>query len=430
MTNFVDVDNYSSDIPSVDATSCFETVNMSSSTKNGIIDDGGYEFGSYDEDEHSDDEDEHSDDEDGHSEMRTKSTDQNTIAIPPNDITVENSLSKELMKLSVNDRTAIEEEIHGVAGDTEETPEFLASCLHKFDNELMTLKNSMRRFEKRKQTQQMENSDVDSSRTHGDEDFLRNVIRISPDYEEEEEEDSTDSTMRTSGDESELKRSCYVNDPKVRLRFVRAERYDSKKAAKRFVKFLKFTQELYGNFVADRPIQLSDLKTREEKRALANVSFQFLPFRDRSGRRVFVAVGTCGYDIEPKLRIKVMWYMYWIASEDTESQRKGVIVIGWPSEDNIWEQSLRSSIKNHEGVYQNKVFNGLPMRVAGVHSCFDDHPIYKIVISLFYFALDPYLKAKFKVHTGKRLLICRIELHVVVFMNFMPVPIYNCPVLL
>ena len=362
------------------------------------------------------------DDDDDLSELSMESTQKKLIAIPPNDITVENSLSKELMKLSVNDRTAIEEEIHGVECDTEETHEFLASCLHKFDQELMTLKNSTRRLDKLNRTQQIENNndgDASPTSTHIDEDVLRNVMPIAPKYAEKQEDvastpstisSSTANTRIASGDDNtESKRSCYVNDPMVRLRFLRAERYDPKKAAIRFVKFLKFSQELYGDFVADRPIQLSDLKTREEKRALTNVSFQFLPFRDRSGRRVFAAVGTCGYDIEPKLRNKVLWYMCWIASEDIESQRKGVVIVGWPSEEKIWEQSLRSSLVNYEGVYQRKCINGLPMRIAGVHTCLrDNRPVYKIISSLFYFALTPYLKTKYKVHMGKRLLlICR-----------------------
>ena len=403
MAHFKEIDNISRDIPGVGETWEFETVGRYRSS-NKITD-------VYDCE---------SDADDDLSELSMKSTHKNLIAIPPNDITVENSLSKELMKLSVNDRTAIEEEIHGVESDTEETPEFLASCLHKFDQELMTMKNSIRRLEKLKRTQRIENDNyVDSSSsTHVDEDVLRNVIPITPEYKEEQEDEaSTASTISSSkkdtgiasGDDNiESKRSCYVNDPMVRLRFLRAERYDPKKAATRFIKFLKFSQELYGDFVADRPVQLSDLKTREEKRALTNVSFQFLPFRDRSGRRVFVSVGTCGYDIETKLRVKVFWYMCWVASEDIESQRKGLVIVGWPSEDKIWEQSLRSSLVNNEGVYQVKTFNGLPMRIAGVHSCFQDRPVYKIISSLFYFALTPYLKTKYKVHMGKRLLlICR-----------------------
>ena len=352
------------------------------------------------------------------------------IAEPPKGITVDNSISEALMNLSINDRNAIEEEVHGIVKDPEETPEFTSWCLREFDKELESVKNSKKRLRK---------LEMD-----GQADVLRNVIRTTQDFSSTGESSSdsestvgTDSPMYSPSDQSsdtygrslkypnkQSKRACYVNQNNVRLRFVRAERYDCKQAVKRFVNFLVFAQELYGDFVADRPIQLSDLKTRKEKWALSNVSFQFLPFRDRSGRRVFVSVGSCGYDIEPLTRIKILWYMYWIASEDIESQRKGVVIIGWPSdsiinqsddetnsnggwggsddsEDNVWEESLRQNLVVREGVYQVKALDGLPLRIAALHLCFEDRPIYRLLNSLFHFSMNPYLKARYKVHIGK-----------------------------
>ena len=55
--------------------------------------------------------------------------------------------------------------------------------------------------------------------------------------------------------------------------------------------FLKFTSELFGDFVAERPIQIFDFDTKKEQITLQNSRLQYLPFRDRSGRRVFVGVG-------------------------------------------------------------------------------------------------------------------------------------------
>ena len=63
------------------------------------------------------------------------------IAHPPSHFTVENTLSKELLKLSLNDRNAIEEEIHGVrCGAAEETPELLDRSLREFDSKLIARK--------------------------------------------------------------------------------------------------------------------------------------------------------------------------------------------------------------------------------------------------------------------------------------------------
>ncbi len=364
------------------------------------------------------------------------SLDPEIMALPPPDETVDTSISEALMKLSLNDRNAIEEEVHGIVRDAEETPDFLEWCLREFDKELMTVKNCKNRFRRIER--------------EGIQDVLKNVIRTTHGFADLEGSSHSESSTGTNntldspshsvdlmGNENEespiedSKSSCYVNDPNVRLRFVRAEQYDCKKAARRFVNFLEFGQDLFGDFVADRPIRLSDLSTRKEKWALSNVSFQFLPFRDRSGRRVFVSVGTCGYDIEPVPRIKALWYMYWIASEDIESQQKGVVMIGWPSDSvipqsdddtnsgtdtsadtdlNIWEGGLREKMVNREGIYQVKALDGLPLRIAALHMCFEDRPIYRILNSLFHFTMNPYLKSRYKVHIGKQNGLCCSEI--------------------
>mmetsp|Transcript_9759 Transcript_9759/g.23622 ORF Transcript_9759/g.23622 Transcript_9759/m.23622 type:complete len:683 (-) Transcript_9759:58-2106(-) len=396
------------------------------------------------------------DDDDDLSRMSMTSTEMNAIAVPPTNQTVEDSLSQELMKLSMNDRQAVEEEIHGVhcMCNFNETPEFLRQKLHEFDIELNAIKNSERRRRKRaraRRQQQQSKKNGGGSFSGGDEDVLRNVIGIRDFLKVVDEEENTECTVETAQsrssfgsiatafpegmevDESELKkRSCWVNDPAVRLRFLRCELFFTKKAVKRFVTFLDFAQELYGDFIADRPMRLSDMKTREEKRAMANMQFHVLPFRDRSGRRVFVSVGSCGYDVEPRMRIKILWYMIWIASEDIETQRKGLVIIGWPCdeiisgsmsnnpmseddtrssdgsamggmEDSAWERNLRPNIANMEGIYQVKAVDGLPIRIAALHFCIQNRPIYRILNSLFYFTLDSTYKSRYKVHIGEPL---------------------------
>merc|ERR1719162_476077 len=70
------------------------------------------------------------------------------MATPPSDTTVENSLSKGLLMLSITDRNAVEEEIHGVRclGVTKETPDLLHRSLQEFDRELLSIKNSSSRI--------------------------------------------------------------------------------------------------------------------------------------------------------------------------------------------------------------------------------------------------------------------------------------------
>ena len=392
--------------------------------------------------------------EDNEANIDMSSTLLRATAVPPPNITVEDSLSMELMKLSMNDRQAMEEEVHGVycMCTADETPEYLSEKLRDFDIALNEFRNSEKRLRKMERIRlQREANDCKEGRdpnTNYEEDFdvLRNVIRITDDMKMVDEEESTKCTMETTasrsslcsittdfpddlgGDEKEArKKSCWVNDPDVRLRFLRSELFDAERAVMRFVVFLDFAQELYGDFIADRPMRLSDINTWEEKRVMARIQFRILPFRDRSGRRVFVSVGTCGYDVEPSLRIKILWYMFWIASEDIETQRKGLVIVGWPcneiisgdsgnipmSEDDTkccdgeggntsaWEHSLRPGIANIEGVYQVKAIDGLPIRIAALHFCLQNRPVYRILNALFFFALNSSYKSRYKVHIGK-----------------------------
>lgn len=154
---------------------------------------------------------------------------------------VENLLSKELLQLSLKDRTAIQEEIHGVKClAPEETPELLEASLSEL---AMALKND---------------------------DFIpphkKQAYRKSQQYVD-----------------------TYVNEKDFRLRFLRFTLFDAKKAAEKIVKFLDLALELFGDFALKRAVRLTDFDTRD-LRYLREGEFQFLPFRDRSGRRIMTVM--------------------------------------------------------------------------------------------------------------------------------------------
>ena len=285
------------------------------------------------------------------------------LADPPSHFTVEKSLSEELLKLSFKDRSAIEEEIHGVScGAAEETPELLERSLLEFDSELIARKES------------------DPKKY-----LLRNVISIS--------------SFETNGS------NCYLNNPEVRLRFLRCECFVVKKAVERFVNFLVFTSELFGDFVAERPIQVSDFNTKKEELALRNSRHQYLPFRDRSGRRVLVGVGACGYDLGVVLQYKLTLYLHWVVSEDVETQQKGFVMIAWPfseGEDGktSWEKSIRPGMKNKLRIYHEKIHKSMPVRLTSIQQCYKDTPFNRALSVLYFFGLDSHCRSIYKVHYG------------------------------
>jgi hypothetical protein len=173
-------------------------------------------------------------------------------SIDPNEI--DQILSRELSKLDVQDRESISEEIHGVRClAIPETPELLATSLSKLSEELDQI-SSKTAFDK---------SQVIATRT-----------------------------------------TTYVNTPDFRLRFLRAELFDAKKAAVRMVNFLELVMEIFEGReeLLQRPLKLSDLK-KHELAILHAGNFQLLPFRDRSGRRIFTAVMNLGIAVDFRLSV-------------------------------------------------------------------------------------------------------------------------------
>ncbi len=174
-------------------------------------------------------------------------------------------ISAEQNKLSYNDRNLINEEIHGVACNAkEESPEMLQYSLSKLSSELENLILEDWRNNATTSTSALSASFLLCRRDYGE--------------------------------------GTYVNTASFRLRFLRAENFDVRKAAIRLMKFLNLVLELFGAYALHRPIKVTDFK-RNELKALQSGWIQVLPFRDRSGRRLFIWTGQLGMQYEPHLRV-------------------------------------------------------------------------------------------------------------------------------
>jgi hypothetical protein len=140
-------------------------------------------------------------------------------------------LAKEMNQMSLKERGQAYEDIHGVDEVIKETPEFLAERLQALDRELQLIPNK-------------------------------------PAY-----------------DQAETICYEYVNDPKFRLMFLRADCFHPEKAAIRLVKFMEGKLKYFGPEALGRPIELSDLDANTQ-RYLKSGILQFLPSRDQAGRAV------------------------------------------------------------------------------------------------------------------------------------------------
>lgn len=179
-------------------------------------------------------------------------------------------ISDQQNKLSYIDRNILHEELHGVAfNEKRETPELLQYALSKLSAELETLVLSDWANNNNK------NAGTSSSSL------------------------STGYLLSPKGNNNDY----YVNQPSFRLRFLRAENFHPRKAAIRLMKFLNLVLKVFGAFALTRPIKLTDFK-RNEMKALQTGWLQVLPFRDRSGRRLFVWTGQMGMEYEATVRVR------------------------------------------------------------------------------------------------------------------------------
>jgi len=324
---------------------------------------------------------------------------------PPSHFTVDSSLAKELLKLSFKDRLALEEEIHGVhCGATEETSQLLVESLRDFDDKINDRKE---RAEARPE------EDHQNARK-----LLRNIVRTSAVSTNTnastetmpEGSDSNDTT--TTSKTAQLK--CYLNDNIIRLRFLRSECFDVDKAVQRLVEFLDFGTELFGDYISERQIRLSDFNTRQEEAALRRSRQQYLPFRDRSGRRVMVNVGYCNFNIPAVTRFKILIFLHWVASEDVETQRKGIVIVVWPFDESerdnrreknhTWENTIRPGMRDSANYFMKKHNIAMPVRTASIQYLCKDRPFFKTLSTLyFYYALTPQRQKLFKAHFGEHI---------------------------
>lgn len=154
-------------------------------------------------------------------------------------------LSREMMQLSLQARNDIQEEIHGVKClAPEETPELLERSLVELETQIDMIVRS--------------SASIPNIPT-------RSLI-----------------LARNLGDES------YTNGRDFKLHILRCEMFDVRKAALRLCEYLDMIHSLFGEECLQRKLNLHNDFTKEELRLIRKGYFQFLPFRDRSGRRIFV----------------------------------------------------------------------------------------------------------------------------------------------
>jgi len=268
---------------------------------------------------------------------------------------VEDLLSKELLELNVKDRNDIQEEIHGVKClAIDETPQMISMSLRLLTIEL-----------------DGSNSNSNTNSNAVEEMFAYRLARQFP----------------------------YVHSIEFRLKFLRCELFHIQRTALRIINYLKLLLEYFGIDALRRPLQLGDL-SKDEIRLFRQGRLQFLPFRDRSGRRIlsiFSNEETLEADKSTKCRI--IAYLGQAATEDVETQKQGIVLV-------MWLSSASLSVRNNGSSFRtmsSDPYKCTCVRFSAIHVCTPDTPLYRLfrsVIIMKGFGNQTSTRARVRFHTG------------------------------
>eukprot|EP00531_Pseudo-nitzschia_arenysensis_P003794 CAMPEP_0116149924 /NCGR_PEP_ID=MMETSP0329-20121206/19245_1 /TAXON_ID=697910 /ORGANISM="Pseudo-nitzschia arenysensis, Strain B593" /LENGTH=511 /DNA_ID=CAMNT_0003646347 /DNA_START=191 /DNA_END=1726 /DNA_ORIENTATION=- len=258
---------------------------------------------------------------------------------------VEELLSRELLRLTLEDRNKFQDEIHGVhCIAPEETPELLRSSLQQIDYE------------------------------------LEHVVPL----------DQKQAYLQSKT----LNKKTYIHEDDFKLRFLRCELFDAHKAALRMALFIDLLVGIFGGYALERPIRLSDF-SKNELCEFRKGRFQLLPDRDRgfkSGRRVICIFPDKGWEqIPPKTRHKIAMYQLYVAGSDIDVQRKGFVFVVW------FDSNLESSWKP---MMTTKMHQIPCVRITGVHICTPDTPFFRLRRSLAIMASGNH-RTRLRIHIGE-----------------------------
>jgi len=147
------------------------------------------------------------------------------------------------------------------------------------------------------------------------------------------------------------------------MKFLRAELFDVKMAAVRFLRCIDFLVDYFGLVALQRPLYITDLD-RNEQKLLKTGRCQLLPSRDRFGRRIIVFLGSIGPEESHLNRFKVCMYLiFQVASDDEITQRNGLVALFYPMDDK-WKQFFPLAVFQTE---TKKFFDAVPLRYSAFH---------------------------------------------------------------
>eukprot|EP00536_Pseudo-nitzschia_multiseries_P010138 jgi/Psemu1/242720/estExt_Genewise1.C_3000033 len=269
---------------------------------------------------------------------------------------IEKLAAKEMYEMRSDQRESILLELHGVKSRAvAESPELIESSLETFETILQTVRCKER------------DTDINGKTHPLDQGHLRATNDL---------------------------QSKYVTSPEFRLRFLRAELFDVKKAVARYYKNLNYMFDLFGDIGLVRQVHLSDLSNQEQK-YLKSGKVRCSTSRDKVGRRMMIFSEVFPAPLLERIRVET-YLMFAVISEDEATQKCGsvnIIILSFSKNSAI-------SFDPEERTLAVRAFDSAPLRPSAIHLCMPDETIYKFLGAIVQSLLSRDMRAVTRAHTG------------------------------
>lgn len=186
-------------------------------------------------------------------------------------------------------------------------------------------------------------------------------------------------------------------DEGFKLKFLRCECFNEKRAARRYVKYWDRRLQVFGPEKAFLPLTL-DGALKDDEVALS-VGFMTLNKRKHeSGRNIiFADPAKQQFDkYSTDSMIRAIWYIFHTALEDEETQKQGVVFLCDLSKAAV-------NLLDHElcRVVALSVTGCIPVRLSGIHGCYPP-AVFWILFPIIKVLLGERLGKRIKIHSGAK----------------------------
>ena len=275
---------------------------------------------------------------------------------------IDKIVARELYEMNKVEREAIIEELHGVKSRaTIESPEMVEAALEAFREEISLLCAG--------NTNKM---DIDiNGNTHP---LTKGHLRA-----------------------IEVLDSNYVTAPEFRIRFLRTEFFDVKKAVIRYCKYLNYVWDLFGDIALVRQIELIDLNKKELK-YLKGGQVQGLISRDKMGRRIFGLFGIYEIPLHDRFRVEAYLSFAPIADDETTQINGAASIVFFSPNEKI---VVKYDYTEHQIL--RKFTSCAPVRYTALHFCMPNEPIFNFLKTVINALIRPEMRASSRFHRGSQM---------------------------